>query len=229
LLILGALVTLVLFWARPKWVLPLGWGLGVVIGGSVINNTPPAYERYHPGVAAFSLLCAVGVWVIVEGITQMLNRPQWAQRALLGAGAAVFVLNLGFYVFDFVPAKNYFNNRPNWQTNAVSDVAVQAYNSGHQVVLLGGFESGVDDTNVLKYFMSNKDYVYLDEAFPPTGPKADAIDFTKPVTFIIAPKRVTDDLSKLQVMYPDGVRREVTLEQDGSTAFWVFETGMTAN
>ncbi|MBX3083510.1 MAG: glycosyltransferase family 39 protein [Anaerolineae bacterium] len=229
LLILGALVTLVLFWARPKWVLPLGWGLGVVIGGSVINNTPPAYERYHPGVAAFSLLCAVGIWVIVEGLVYLLNRPRLAERALIAAGGVVFVLNLGFYVFDFVPAKNYFNNRPNWQTNAVSDFAVKAYNAGHQVVLLGGFESGVDETNVLRYFMANKDYIYLDEPFPPQSSKAQEIHYDEPLTFIIAPRRATDDLETLKNMFKDGVQREVTLTQDGSTAFWVYETGTPTN
>jgi 4-amino-4-deoxy-L-arabinose transferase-like glycosyltransferase len=224
LLAIGALVTLALFWARPKWVLPLGWSLGVVIGGAVINNTPPAYERYHPGVVAFALLAAVGLWVIVEGLAHLLNRTSWAARALLAAGIIIGVLNLGFYVLDFIPARNYFNNRPNWQTNAVSTLAAQAYQGGRQVVMLGGFESGVDDTNVLKYYMADKAYVFVDEAFPPPAMKNDLIDYRAPITFIVSVRRFPDDMPKLRQMLPGGTECEIKLDQDGSTAFWVYET-----
>jgi hypothetical protein len=224
--VIGALATLLLFWARPKWVLPLAWGLGVVLGGAVINNSPPAYERYHPGVSAFALLVAFGVWVVAEGVMGLLNRRQRVTPLLMGLGAALFVGNLAFYLIDYIPMRNYFNNRPNWLTNRVSTEAVGAHNAGRRVVLLGGYETGVDETNVLRYFMVDKPYLFVPGKFPEElpDPRFTYKDGTIPTTYIVAPSRVAD-LDRLREMLPNGTTRTVELSEDKTVAFYVYEVG----
>ncbi|CAG1012831.1 hypothetical protein ANRL4_04754 [Anaerolineae bacterium] len=216
-LLIGAALSLILIWKRPRWSLPLGWGFSVILIGSTLSISPPQYQRYFPAVSAFSLLVAIGVGAVAYGIARVIQRPQAYLKIALVIGAILFATNAWFYYGVYVPENNFLQNRPNFATNATAREMVAATNAGRQVVVVNQFATGVENTLVVQYFMMGRKYYMYDDGLG---------DFRgdKPFTFIVAPER-REDLDRIRMQFPGGRVRQVFLGEDGSLGFYVYERG----
>jgi 4-amino-4-deoxy-L-arabinose transferase-like glycosyltransferase len=224
-LLIGVFASLLLCWRRPRLALPLGWSLAVIVALSVLSAAPPQYQRFFPASAALALLVAMGVLPVVDKITDILGRPGLRNMLIIGVSALFVLANLAFYVGSYVPARKYIANRANWATNLTAQAMVAAYNAGEQVMLMTIFRTGVENTGVVKYFMAGHPYslVENEKALADQLDMLRQVDTRQPFAFVIAPPRA-DDLKLLQKLYPGGIAREVKLEEDGTTAFYVYES-----
>ena len=229
-MLLGVIATVPVFWKRPRWILPFLWGLAVILGGSTLENTPPAYERYFPGVVAFSLLVAAGTWYIALGITHVFDQPQLAKRLMASFGVLILIGNLAFYMFDYIPARGYFNNPNNWHANRVVDEILPVDKTGCFLVLVGGFNQEVQITAVIRYYLAGERYAYVDadssisSALATTAPNV-FIDYRKPLCFFVSKTR-GQDLGTIVTAFPGGIGYPVYLTQNYSLAFWVYKVDL---
>lgn len=225
LLLLGALATLRVWWSRPRWLLPLLWGVAVIGSGSVLSYSPPAYERFFPGVAAYSLLVAVGIWVIGLGTGRLFGDSRAVKPLLALLGLIVLVGNLAFLVFDYLPAKGYFNNVPNWRTNRVADEMVQADHAGRYLVLVSKFQQEIQNTNVIDYYMAGTQFSYIDNTTTDliaNGYVDTTVNYSKPLTFLVAASSY-DDLQIIEREFPGGTQTAAYLPEDHTLAFYRYD------
>ncbi len=222
LLIIGALMSLLILWKHPRWSLPLGWSLAVIVVGSTLSISPPQYQRYYPAVSAFAVLVGMGVMSAAQGIASSLKQPALGSRLALAAGAVLMLANLFFYVGVYVRAGNYLQNRGDWATNRTAREMVSGYQTGRQVVLVGAFATGVENTLVVQFFMSGKKYINVD-VNADIQASLEKFEPKKPYLFVVAPER-KDDLTWLQATFPGGTTYNVTLAEDGSLAFYAYES-----
>ncbi|MCC7206707.1 MAG: glycosyltransferase family 39 protein [Anaerolineae bacterium] len=218
LLLIGAAMSLFVIWRWPHLSLPLGWSLAVVVMGSTLTTSPPQYQRYFPGATAFSLLVALGAAALAVGVARALNRYSLRHNLLVALGLLIFAGNLIFYLGVYVPTRPYFNSRITYATNATAQAMLQASREGRQVVLLGTFSTGVENTVAVRYLMYGRSYVVFDSL------DLTRIDPGAWLAVIVAPEQ-NDALAVLRRRYPDGRVRRVILDYDGSTGFYVFERG----
>lgn len=227
LLVLGVLVTLAALWKYPKYCIPLGWSVTIITVMNALATSPPQYERFYPAVSAFALLVGLGAATIGVAFASVFKQPELRHRVTLMIGVLLCVANLAFYMFDYVPAKAYLANRPNWITNRIASQMIESTKAGRYVVLVGGWASEVQNTVVITYFMSGQQYTYLDQPLDPNQAgwwKPDA--YKKPLTFIIAKSR-SPDLEPISATWPGGTVREVHLSEDDSIVFYTYDVDLT--
>jgi 4-amino-4-deoxy-L-arabinose transferase-like glycosyltransferase len=228
LLLIGALATLRVWWSRPRWTLPLLWGLAIVGSGSVLASNPPAYERYFPGVSAFSLLVAVGIWAVTLGAARIFDQPRIIKPLLTVLGLLVLIGNLAYFVFDYLPAAGYFRNLNNWLTNRVAAEMQTAVQAGRYVVLVGSFGQEVQNTPVLKYYMTGTPYTFLDTTVTDSllSRIADStIDYNKPLTYLVSAS-AENDLHQLKENFPEASIATAYLPEDHTLAFYIFNVNV---
>jgi len=224
LLLIGVLSTLRVFWSRPRWILPLLWALAVIGSGSTLNFSPPAYERYFPGVSAYSLLVAVGIWVIALGVGRAFKQQRLVKPLLVFMGAVVLIGNLAFYLFDYLPTGHYFNNLNNWRTNRVADEIQTAVNDGRYVILVSAFGQEIQNTPVIQYYLAGTPYTYIDTTVTDSimnGTIDTSINYNKPLTFLISASS-HNDLLKIKESFPNGTLSSAYLSQDHTLAFYIY-------
>jgi len=107
LIILGVIASLLVLYRQPKWCIPLGWGICIIIVTSVLGQSPPFYERMYAGVSCYALLAALGAMTIGAAVAKVTQRPQLRNRVLLAFGVIMLVGNFAFLVWDYIPAKSY--------------------------------------------------------------------------------------------------------------------------
>lgn len=235
LLLIGVLLSLVVVWKYPQLSLPLGWALVVILGGSTFSLYPPQYQRYFPGVSAFSLLVGMGVIAIATGITNLLKRPQMRQDLGLSLGILLCTANLVFYVNIFVPERKYLANRPNQVTNRVAQEMLTAYDQGQQIILIGSpdlaaaentgtavLTAGVTDSLVVKYLMADRHYTVIKSAF--TENWLAAVDRSKPFTFIVTLNYGEAFLKFWEQQLPGGEPLLTKLQEDDTPAFYMYRS-----
>ncbi len=220
LLLIGVVMSLLIIWKRPKLALPLGWGFAVILLGSTLAVSPPEYERYFPGSVAFTLLVEMGIASVALGFAKVLEKPQIRKPLALGLASLVFIANFAFYFGVYVPAGQELALHTNYVANSIANTMVAAYNQGKQVTLIGGYDTGVEKTLIVEFFMNGKSYVYEEGAIDDALSK---VDSSKPFIFIVAPKR-KDDLTTIQQRLPGGTTREVTITQDDTFGYYIYES-----
>ncbi len=225
LILLGTMLCLFALWKNPKWCIPLGWALLIVVGINVLGISPPQYERYYPGTPPFALLIAVGILGVAQGIATILRRPEWTDRLLYGFSAILFGIYAFYFVFDYIPAKHYIANIGNWRTNKVlAQMQLNDHTNTFNIVI-GGFEQEVTRTNVINYFYQpgnpDKQFVYIERGLDPKPLDLPKEARGKLLGFIVAASRRAD-LTTLQNLYPGGNINEVRLEEDGSPVFYSY-------
>jgi len=221
LLLFGAILSLLVLWKYPKWSLPLGWGLAVIIGGSTLSMSPPAYERYVPGAPAFALLVELGITGIALGVANILKRPVFYTRIAVALGVLVAVANLVFYVDYYVPKGTALHLMTNFRDNRLSQQAVAAAAAGKQIILVGGYETTIQNSQILQYFMA--DYTYrMVNAGDPLEPILATVNVNQPFAFFVALER-SNDLALLQQRIPGGQTSEIILEETGKLLFYIYQ------
>jgi 4-amino-4-deoxy-L-arabinose transferase-like glycosyltransferase len=218
-LLLGISVSLNVVWKYPKWSLPFGWGLAVVVAGSTLSSQPPFYERYHPGVIGLTLMVALGVSFAGSAIANSLGRPNQAERLALGLGGLLAAANLIFYLVVYIPEGRHLLNITNEGDNRLAHQMVAEFNEGRQVVVVGGYQMRVQQTLIVDYFMFGKRFFVFNE---PVSESLQQIDLTQPFAFFVAKER-KGELEQLQQEIPDGKTYEVYLDEDNSFAFYLFK------
>ncbi|MEP7286021.1 MAG: glycosyltransferase family 39 protein [Chloroflexota bacterium] len=221
--LIGVIMSILVLWKRPKWSLPLGWALAVVLAGGTLAISPPQYERYFPGVVAFTLIVEMGVAAIAIAMARLWKHPERNRTIAVAIGVLLSAGNLAFYVGVYVPElpDQYTAYRGNWMSNRLSAEMEAAYNEGQQVVMIGGGESGVQNALVLQYFMTGKPYINGELPISLNDTLA-SFDNSKPTTYFVAIER-EDDLHKLMERFPDGKLFKVKLDEDGSDAFFIYK------
>ncbi len=223
LIILGIIASFLMLWKFPKWCIPIGWGFTIILVMSTLGISPPEYERFYPGTSAYSLLVALGVLMVALAITRVIHKPELVNRLVLALGVLLFIGNLAYLTLDYIPSRGYIRNRPNWVVNRIASQMVDETNAGRYVVMVGGGLSEVQNADVVKYFMSGKAYTYLDMPVDAgVETPGSGIDFSKPLTFVVAAQRGTD-MSTLLALLPGGTSYEVHLDQDGSLVFFLYK------
>jgi hypothetical protein len=211
---LGALLRIM--WRHPKWSLPIGWMFAVIFLGSTLGITPPHFQRYVIGDSAFALTVGVGVVMVAHVLTAHLQRPGLFNALVFGVALLICLGNFWYYVAVYVPTSKGLANRPNQVTNALAREMVRAHRDGRQVLLIESFSTGVENTLVVRYLMSDKPYLVYDQ--DGTG----ALDGNKPFAIFAGLSRL-DELRSLMLAHPNGRFRTVYLREDGTAAFYVYE------
>lgn len=214
--LIGLGVLLRVMWRYPKWSLPIGWMFTVIFLGSTLSNTPPHFQRYVIGDSAFALTVGVGVVMIAHILAAHLQRPQLFNALIFSVALLVCLGNLWYYVAVYVPTSNGLANRPNQATNALVREMLQAHRDGRQVLLIESLATGVENTLVVRYLMSDKPYLLYDHD------GISALDGNKPFAIFAGLTRL-DELRRLMFIYPNGHFRTVYLREDGTPAFHVYE------
>jgi hypothetical protein len=219
LFLIGVIMSILVLWKRPAWSLPLGWGLAIILGGSVLSISPPQYQRYLIGAPAFALLVALGAETVSLAFGRILKSAEVIKPLALGIGGFLFIANLIFYLNVFIPNGKYLANRPNWATNRVASAMLEAQNAGRQVFLVPQYATGIENTLVVKYFMSGRPYTVIDQSLEEVFP---TLDLSQPFTFIVAPQRYAE-LDYLLQQMKTGTVNVVFLDEDDSIGFYVYD------
>jgi 4-amino-4-deoxy-L-arabinose transferase-like glycosyltransferase len=219
LFLIGVIVSMLVLWKRPKWSLPLGWSLAVILGGGTLSISPPQYERYFPAVSAFALLVEFGITATALAIANVIRRQRLNRMIAVMLTIVVAIVNLAFYVGVYVPEASYFASKNNWLSNAVGRGAAEAYAMGNQVVMLSGFNMTVRNAIVTQFFMANKPYLATEKPITEIEAK---IQQAQPIAFFIAMERAKE-LPDLITRYPGGTVRTVKLSEDGSDAYILYQ------
>lgn len=247
-LLIGVGISIIALRKYPRWSLPLGWAVAVILGGSTFGVNTPSYQRYFPGVSAFALLVAMGISSVAGEITTIIRRPGDREQLLATVGIALFTLDLLFYNFIYVPERRYFANRPNQVTNQLARTMQSSYDAGQQIVLITSprpgldrqltdpiiataifYSQGVDDSYVVQYFMADRKYTvingYKDFNFEELSP----VDFSKPFAIII-PIIYEDQFTELSNKHgPDTLKALISIPEDGSPAFYLYQSATGIN
>ncbi len=242
LLLIGVAVTILSMWRAPKSVLPLGWALAVILGGSTFALFPPQYQRYFPGVSAFALLVGLGAAGIANALSALLPKPPDHASIVVSAGLLLFAFNFAFLVLIYIPERRYFANRPNQVTNLLAQIMQTAANRGQQVVVFANpypkadsaiskvylapeiyFSNGVDNTTVVQYLMGARSYEVVNIPF--TSEAAESrLDFHRPFV-IIVPLIYANAFNQLtQIEHPGGEPFVIRITEDAQPAFFMYQS-----
>jgi len=226
LFLIGFFTALLTSRKKPRQMLVIIWLAGVVVGGAALQINPYGYERFFPGSTAFALLVAVGASIVINQLLISWDSSRLRHYMIFIIGALIFAGNLAFFVFDFVPARGYFSNEQNWLTNRLADETRLASNDHHYPIVVAGFNTGLLNTPVIQYFMSNRKYSYIDDQTSldqalTSSDISRQIKENNPITFIVSPKRI-NDLNHLKTILPGGILYSVTLVQNKALAFYVY-------
>ncbi len=225
LLVVGTIALILVLWRYPRTSLPVLWALGVVVGGAALQTNSGSYERFVPGASALALLVAAGVWYWGIGVGRVFSRPVLVRYLMPIAGVLILIGNTAFYVFDFVPARQYFANYQNRLTNRVASEMVTADQAGRYIVLIGDYPTGVMDTPVIQYYMMGDKYTYIQDSLAAvlsSSDPAQSIDYSRPLTFIVSPARLRD-LATITTLFPGGTAHAVYLTETKTLAYYVYE------
>src|SRR5262249_11249330 len=150
---------------------------------------PPQYERYVAAAPALALLVEAGITLIAAALATALRRTNISRSIALGIGVLALVGNLVFYVGVYIPEGKYLALPTNQWSNRLAHQMVDEYESKRQVVLLASFNSAVEDSKPVQFFMAGKSYVTGEDALSYLLTK---IDFRRPLTFFVPPERKAD-------------------------------------
>jgi len=214
--LIGLCVLLRIMWRHPKWSLPIGWMFAVIFLGSTLSFSPPHFQRYLIGDSAFALTVGVGVVMIAHILAAHLQRPKVFNALVFSVALLVCSGNFWYYVAVYVPTGKGLANRPNQATNALAREMLQAHRDGRQVLLIESLATGVENTLVVRYLMSDKPYLVYDRD------GIGVLDGDKPFAIFAGLSRL-DELRNLMTVHPNGRFRTVYLREDGTAAFHVYE------
>ncbi len=218
LLLIGVYISLIALWKWPKWSLPLGWAFTVIAAGSTFVTSPPQYERYVAGVAAFSLLVETGIALVALALAKAIKRPNANRSIAVGIGTLVLLGNVAFYLWVYIPEGQYLNLRTNWVANRQANQMLEEYNQGRQVVLVARFDTNIQNSLIVQFLMTGKPYLNGEEDLPNLLTR---VDLTKPTSFLVSPQR-KDDLTQLIHFFPSGKTFKVYLDENKEFAFYLF-------
>ena len=240
LLLVGVGVSLVRCWRQPRYVLPLGWTLAVILSGSTLSLFPPQYQRYYPAVSAFALLIGIGGAAVAETIVWALNRLKEQRDFTYACAGLIALFNLLFFIAVYVPERGYFANRPNQITNRIATMMRSAADEGRQVVLYRnpivyskeGFvigdtspgiyvSVGMDNTPVIRYLMRGSPYQFFYDRL--TADAAFPVDPSHPFA-IFVPFAERDALQSMVAAHPVGVLSLVNLLENDTPAFLLYKS-----
>ncbi len=242
LVLLGVAISLLTLRRYPLGILPLGWALAVIVGGSTLGLFPPQYQRYFPGVSAFALLVALGIVGIADVFMLKFAEHTNKDELVLALSTLICVGNLAFFALVFIPEKRYFANRPNEVTNQLA-LTMRAAADDHQQVLLFSnpyphtnaaiekvsvssevyYSNGVEDTTVVKYLMAGRPFTVIYDPFS-IAQVENTINFHHPFV-IIVPLIYRDSFDTLwKVEHPGGEPLLIGIHEDNNPAFLMYKS-----